>query len=484
MRIKINNGVVVSPTEVYKADIGIEDGIITKIEQKAKTDASDLLVDFNADNVIDADNQYVLPGGVDVHTHFDMPFGGTVTADNFYTGTVAAACGGTTTIIDFAIQNKGESLKKTLDTWHKKAANRAVVDYAFHIAITDVTDTILSEIPSIIDEGVTSFKLFMAYKGSIMVSDESIDKVLKKSGQLGFLTMLHCEDGEKIDKLVKKMLARGETATINHALSRPTELEVLAIARAMQLATKSNGNLYVVHLSSEEGLKIIKKTQETNKNIFVETCPQYLILAIDKYTDKPEKKGDADREDRLPDDFEGAKYVMSPPLRGRHNLLALWNGIKDGSVNVVSSDHCAFNFNGQKSLGLNDFSKIPNGIPGVETRLNLLFEEGVNGKRININKLVDVFSTTPAKLFGLYPKKGEVKIGSDADIVIFNPVKRFTLKSIKLHQDVDYCPFEDYKGNGKISYVISNGEIIVKDHVFCGTRGSGKFLKRDKITFK
>src|SRR3989339_1041845 len=483
MQIKILNGTMVTSAEVFKADIGIENGVITKIERKSKTANADLLPEFEADNVIDAKDQYILPGGVDVHTHFDMPFGGTVTADNFYTGTVAAACGGNTTIIDFAIQNKGETLKQILDNWHKKSETKAVIDYSFHIALTDVTDNIISEIPDIINQGVTSFKLFMAYKGSLMSSQETIGKILAESGKLGFLTMIHCENGEEIDKLTKELLSNGKTSPFYHSLSRPADSEEYAVSQAIKLASDNSGNLYVVHLSSEGGLKNIKKTLLGNKKVFAETCPQYLTLSIDKYTETPNTpliKGNKD-DINIPSEFEGAKYVMSPPLRGKYNLSALWDGVKNGAINVVASDHCAFNFRGQKTLGLNDFSKIPNGIPGVETRLYLLFNAAIKDKHIDINKLVDVFATAPAKLFGLYPKKGEIRIGADADVVIFNPNKKLHIKRIKLHQDVDYCPFEGYKGTGFISYVIAHGKIIVRDRAFCGAKGSGKFLKRNKF---
>jgi dihydropyrimidinase len=477
MKLKIRNGLVVTSSETFKADIGIEDGIITKIERKAQSASADSLPEFQADEVIDADGKYVLPGGVDVHTHLDMPFGGTVTADNFYTGTVAGACGGTTTIIDFAIQNKGETLKTVLENWHQKAKNISVVDYSFHIAITDLNEGVLSEIPRIINEGITSFKLFMAYKGSLMTASENISRVLAESSRLGFLTMLHCEDGDKIDELIKDFLFSGNTNPLYHSLSRPAELEEKAVSDALKLQEQTKGNLYIVHLSSEGALKQIRKHKG---RVLTETCPQYLVLSIDKYTEKPDKQ--VRERNRflcgIPDDFEGAKYVMSPPLRGKHHLNALWEGIKDNTISIVSTDHCAFNFYGQKTLGLGDFSKIPSGIPGIETRLFLLYNEGVMGKLITINKLVDVFATVPAKTFGLYPKKGEIAIGADADIVIFNQDKKLVIKSIRLHQDVDYCPFEGYRGKGGISYVISRGEIIVRDRAFSGKKGRGKFLSR------
>ncbi|MDI6787601.1 MAG: dihydropyrimidinase [Planctomycetota bacterium] len=483
MKMKILNGIVVTSAESFKADIGIENGLITKIERKSKTAVADLLPEFSADEVINADGKYVLPGGVDVHTHFDMLFGGAVTADDFYTGTVSAVCGGTTTIIDFAIQNKGEGIKDALDKWHKKATNRAVIDYSFHIAITDVTDKIISEIPQIINEGITSFKLFMAYKDTLMSSEENISRILSESGRLGFLTMLHCEQGEEIDRLTKELLADGKTTSFYHALSRPADSEESAVLKSIEMTRKSKGNLYIVHLSSEGGLNQIKKSFVQNQSVFAETCPQYLVLSMDKYLATPSasfikgRKG----EIRLPTEFEGAKYVMSPPLRGRHNLSALWKGIKENFVRVVSTDHCAFNFYTQKTLGLKDFSKIPNGIPGVETRLYLLFNEGVIKKRITINKLVDIFATAPAKLFGLYPKKGEIRLGADADLVIFDPSIRLHLKSIKLHQDVDYCPFEGYKGKGKVFCVLSKGKIVVREKAFCGKKGDGEFIKRNKF---
>lgn len=483
MKIKIINGTIVTTQDAFKSDIAIENGIITRIERKSKTASADLLPELEADQTIDAKGQYVLPGGIDVHTHFDMPFGGTVTADNFYTGTIAAACGGTTTIIDFAIQNKGQTLKQTLDNWHKKAAGQAVIDYSFHIALTDFNDAVMTEIPEALNQGVTSFKLFMAYKGNLMTGDEAIAKILAESGRLEFLTMIHCEDGEAIDNLTKEFLTSGRTSPFYHALSRPIEAEESAVARAIKMAANSKGNLYIVHLSSEGGLKNIKKTLMENKKVFAETCPQYLTLSIDKYTEpvnKPLIKG-AKGNINLPPEFAGAKYVISPPLRGKYNLAAIWDGLKKGSINTVASDHCAFNFHTQKTLGLNDFSKIPNGMPGVETRLYLLFNEAVKNKHLTLNKLVDVFATAPAKIFGLYPKKGEIRIGADADMVVFDPNKKLHLKAIKLHQDVDYCPFEGYKGKGAISFVIAGGRIVFKEHAFCGVKGAGKFLKRNKF---
>ncbi|MBI4711849.1 MAG: dihydropyrimidinase [Planctomycetes bacterium] len=464
--ILIKNGTIVTADKTFQGDIAVTGSKISAVSPKSQVN--------DPKNTIDATGKYVFPGGIDVHTHFDMPFGGTVTADDFFTGTVAAACGGTTTIIDFAIQSKSGSLKQALDEWHKKADGNAVIDYSFHLAVTSVNDSVLKELDEIVKAGVTSVKLFMAYKGTLMVDEDELLKVLNRAKELGILVMVHAEDGNAIANLTSKLLSEGKTAPFAHALSRPAELEESATARVITLAATAGTPLYIVHLSAKGALGHIRLAQANNQSVYAETCPQYLFLTDGKYN----QDGSAEKR------WAGAKYVMSPPLRSKENIRALWGGLQDGSISVISSDHCSFNFKGQKELGKSDFTKIPNGISGVETRLALLYSSGVAGKRITINKLVDLFSTTPAKLFGLYPRKGEIREGSDADIVIFDPSKRFSIKAYRLHQNVDYCPYDGYKGQGAVEYVISRGKIIVKpisaakDNTFVGKKGEGEFLRR------
>lgn len=455
MKTKIINGTIVTAKKILKSQILIDNGRIRKITPH---------ITENVDEVIDAYGQYVLPGGIDVHTHFDMPFGGTVTSDDFYTGTIAAACGGTTTIIDFAIQGKDKSFKETLQTWHQKAGDKSVIDYGFHLAVTDLSRNIWNELPEIISGGVTSLKVFMAYKNVLMINDESLFKLLLKSKELGFLVMVHAENGDVIDALTKQLLSEGKIQPIYHALSRPPELEEEATNRAITMAGLAKAPLYIVHLSSAGALDKVRLARLKHQSVYAETCPQYLILSIDDYR-KP--------------DFQGAKYVISPPLRDKSYQSQLWNGLAKDDLQVVGSDHCAFNMKVQKELGRHDFSKIPNGAPGVETRLPLLYSEGVAGKRISLNRFVDIYSTTPAKLFGLYPQKGEIAVGSDADIVIFNPKGKSTLKAKELHQKVDYCPYEGKKIKGSISRVLSRGRTVVINNNFIGNRGDGKFLKRN-----
>ncbi|MFH1228414.1 MAG: dihydropyrimidinase [Planctomycetota bacterium] len=457
MDIKIRNGMVITSTKTFKADIGIDKGKVTKISPQIKEEAV---------QEIDASGKYVIPGGVDVHTHFDMPFGGTVTADNFYTGTVAAACGGTTTVIDFALQQKSHSLKEAVEIWHGKAKDKAVIDYSFHIAITEINNKTMDELSELMKSGITSVKMFMAYKDSLMVDDATIYAIMAINKKLGLLTMLHCENGAVIDFLQKEFLANGKTRPIYHALSHPPELEDEAVNRAIILARMAEAPIYIVHLSSIGALEEVKLARLNKQPVFAETCPHYLSLTFDKYKTK---------------DFESAKFVMSPPLRPKNHIPALWKGIEGGHIQAVSSDHCSFNFGYQKELGSEDFTKIPNGVPGVETRLSILYNEGVVAKRISLNKMVDIFATAPARIFGLYPEKGDIIMNCDADIVIFDPNRRFSRKAHKLHHNVDYTPFEGYRGQGAVSNVIFKGKIIVKDKSFIGNKGDGVFVPRGKF---
>jgi len=454
MEIKIVNGTIVTPTDTYRADIGIEKGKIVEIAKEILDGAKE---------VIDAKGAYVFPGGIDMHTHLDMPFMGSFSSDDFETGTIAAAHGGTTCIVDFAIQGKGQSLRETLNTWKAKAKGKAVFDYGFHVAITDLTEEVLNEISSAVAEGVTSFKTFLAYKGTLMIDDGALFRILQKSREAGALVMIHAENGDIIDLLVKDLLAQKKTAPKHHALSRPPEAEAEATGRAIAIAQMAGAPIYIVHLSCKEALDKVKEARDSGFPALAETCPQYLILSYKNY----EEPG-----------FNGAKYVMSPPLRDRSNHAPLWQGLASGDLQVISTDHCPFNFKGQKDLGKNDFSQIPNGAPGIENRLCLIYNEGVNKGRISVNRFVDLVSTTPAKLFGLFPEKGTAAVGSDADLVVFDPKERFTIAAKTNHQNVDYTPYEGYKGKGVPRVVISQGKVLVKEGKFLGQPGQGRYIKR------
>lgn len=421
------------------------------------------LTEIAAEEVIDASGMFVFPGAIDVHTHFDMPFGGTVTADDFATGTVAAAAGGTTCIIDYAIQQKGRSLKEALQTWHEKAEGKCAVDYSFHVAVTDLSEKVLKEIPSLIAEGYPSFKVFMAYKGVFQVDDATLLQLLRLAGKEGGLVLAHAENGDVIDVLTRELLAQGKVEPIYHALSRPPLAEEEAVNRFISLARLAEAPAYVVHLSTAGALAKVAQSRNEGLPVFAETCPQYLFLTIDCYREA---------------DFNGAKYVMSPPLREKGNEEALWQGLATGQLQLVASDHCSFNLKGQKELGRGDFSKIPNGAPGVETRLQLLFAGGVKKGLLKLNRFVELVSTAPAKLFGLYPRKGTIAAGSDADLVIFNPETPFTLSASTQHQRVDYNPFEGFKGKGVPEKVFCRGSLVMDKGVYVGRKGYGKFQQR------
>jgi dihydropyrimidinase len=454
MDLKIVNGTVVTANDTYRADVGIAKGKIVQIARKIKEPAAD---------VIDAKGLYVFPGGIDMHTHLDMPFGGTVSCDDFETGTIAAAFGGTTTIVDFAIQGKGMTLSKTLNTWMRKAKSKAVIDYGFHIAICHLTDKIMEEIPQMVAMGVPSFKCFLAYKGALMIDDGALYRVLQESKKAGALVMIHAENGDVLDVLIQDFLAQGKIEPQYHALSRPPEAEGEATGRGIAIAQMAGAAIYIVHLSCKEALDKVKEARDAGFPAFAETCPQYLLLSYKNY---------------LEPGFQGAKYVLSPPLRDKSNWDVLWKGLASGGLQVVSTDHCPFNFKGQKDLGKKSFAAIPNGAPGIEHRLMLLFHEGVNKKRLTMNRFVELVSTAPARLFGLFPQKGAVAVGSDADLVLFDPKAPFTIRARTQHQNVDYTPYEGFKGRGKPRVVLSNGQIIVKDGKFLGKPGNGRFLKR------
>src|SRR5215813_10455882 len=399
MRTIIKNGRIITAVDNYRADILIEDGLVSVIGAR---------LDMQADHVIDASNKLVIPGGIDPHTHMELPFGGTQSSDDFRTGTIAAAHGGTTTIIDFAVQTKGQSLISGLDTWHQKAEGKCAIDYGFHLITTDFEDNQIEEMHTLIDEGVTSFKLFMAYPGVFLVDDATIFRAMSAAGERGGLICMHAENGIVINEIIKRALEQGRTAPKWHALTRPTIAEAEGVHRAIAIAEMAESPVYIVHLSCADSLNKVREARDRGIPAFAETCPQYLFRNLDDYGDG----------------WEGAKYVFTPPLRERHNNAELWKGLKMDDLQVISTDHGPFCMKEQKELGKDDFSKIPNGAPGVENRMALVYNGGVNENRISLNRFVELTSTAAAKMFGLFPKKGTIAVGSDADIVIFDPEKK------------------------------------------------------------
>ena len=454
MSLLIKGGTVVTATDLYPGDVFIEDDRITAIGST---------LTFPADRVIDASGKYVLPGGIDVHTHLDMPFGGTTSADDFESGTIAAAFGGTTTIVDFAIQYRGQTLHHAWETWMKKAEGRAAIDYGFHMIITELSDQVEQEMDALVTQGVTSFKLFMAYPGVFMLDDATIFRALLRTAKNGGTICMHAENGGVIDVLVKRALAEGKTAPKYHALTRPARAEAEATHRAIALSEIAGVPIYIVHLSAAEALEMVAEARDRGLPAFAETCPQYLFLSYDNY----EEAG-----------FEGAKYVMSPPLRPKETQDRLWRGLAFNDLQVISTDHCPFCMKEQKTLGEGDFSKIPNGAPGIETRMSLVFDGGVRTGRISLNRFVELTATSPARIFGLFPRKGTIAPGSDADVVIFDPNRTMRLSASTHHMKVDYNPYEGREVTGMTDTVISRGRVIVDNGTFTGRAGAGAFLKR------
>jgi dihydropyrimidinase len=452
----IRNGRVVSPEKDDVADIFVEKEFIAAIGTG---------LDDHADRVIDATGKYVIPGGIDVHTHLDAPVGNTVSSDDFETGTRAAAFGGTTSIIDFATQEPGRPLKDTLEVWWKKG-EKSTLDYGLHMIITDLRAAPMDGIDEVVREGVTSFKLFMAYPGVLMVDDATILRVMRRAGELGALVCIHAENGSVIDLLVKEALAAGHTAPVYHALTRPTATEAEATHRAIALAQLARVPVYIVHVSCDESLREIARARSLGYPVFAETCPQYLFLSID---------------DLKRPGFEGAKYVLTPPLREQWNRERLWDGVQRNDLQIVSTDHCPFYFSGQKDKGRGDFTKIPNGGPGIENRLQLIYHYGVNAGRITVNRWVEVVSAAPAKLFGLYPEKGTIAVGSDADLVVWDPAKEEVISTRTHHMRVDYSMYEGFRVKGAPEIVVSRGEIIVDNEKWLGRPGRGKFVRRERF---
>ena len=460
MKVLISGGTVVNASGPFAADVLVEDETIVGLCVQGSPTSTTWAQ--SADRVIDATGQLVIPGGIDGHTHMEMPFGGTQSVDTFETGTRAAAFGGTTTIIDFAIQSKGSSLREGFDTWQAKAAGNCAVDYGFHMIVSDVNEHSLQEMNLLVDEGVTSFKLFMAYPGVFYSSDGEILQAMQQASTNGATIMMHAENGIAIDVLVAQALARGEGDPRFHGLTRPAILEGEATHRAIALARVAGAPLYIVHLSATEALDEVMVARDRGLNVFAETCPQYLFLS---------------EEDMAGEEFEGAKYVCSPPLRPRSYQSELWRGLRTDDLSTVSTDHCPFCFKEQKELGRGNFSKIPNGIPGVEHRMDLTFQ-GVNRGEISLGRWVDVTSTTPARMFGLFPKKGVIAPSADADIVIYDPNGTQTFSASTHHMNVDYSAYEGMEVKGKVTTVLSRGTAVIEGGHYVGAPGAGRFLPR------
>jgi dihydropyrimidinase len=452
----IRNGTIVTAIDTYLSDVGILGGKISTIGLNLPVDG--------AGKVIEARGMMVMPGGIDVHTHLDMPFGGTMSADDFESGTIAAAYGGTTTLIDFAIQYKGQTLRHAFDTWMKKADGKAVIDYAFHCIITDIAGAQLDEMKAFVREGVPTFKLFMAYPGVFMLDDASIFKAMGAAANSGGMICMHAENGGAIDVIVQRALAEGKRAPKYHALTRPVTLEAEATSRAIALAEIAGTPVYIVHLSCNEALEKVREARDRGLRVYAETCPQYLYLSLENM-DAP--------------GFEGAKYVFTPPLREKWHQEKLWQGLAQDDLQVVSTDHCPFCMKEQKELGKDDFTKIPNGGPGIEHRLSLVYNGGVHGGKFSPNRFVQLVSTAPAKLFGLYPRKGTVAVGSDADLIVFDPNEEQIISVQTHHMRVDYSMFEGTRVKGATKTVLSRGRTIIDNGRFTGKAGAGEFLKRE-----
>lgn len=455
MSMIIRNGTIVTAGDIFVGEIYIDEGIIKEIG---------LNLEKPCDKVIDASGKYVIPGGVDAHTHLNLDVGIAVANDDFYTGTIAAACGGTTTIVDhMGFGPKGCNLRHQVEVYHKYAKDNAVIDYSFHGVIQHVDEEILNEIQEIVEyEGIPSFKIYLTY--DYKVSDEEALKVLLRLKELGGITTVHPENNDSIKYLRQNFVKNGLTSPIYHALSRPEECEGEAVNRIINLAAIGGGApLYIVHLSSALALDYIKLAHKRGQNVYSETCPQYLLLDEERYNEP---------------NNEGLKYIMSPPLRKKENQVHLWKAIKDGHIHTIATDHCPFAFNKEKQMGKEDFTKCPNGVPGIEERIPLMFSEGVMKGRIDINKFVEVCCTNPAKIFGLYPKKGTIQVGSDADVVLIDPKKEVTLTKSILHENVDYTAYEGFKLKGYPVLTMVRGEVIARDNKFIGQKGYGRYIKR------
>jgi dihydropyrimidinase len=458
MSVLIRGGRIITAADDYVGDVYVEGERISLIGES---------LDVHADKVIDAAGKYVLPGCVDPHTHLDMPFGGTVTIDDFESGQTSAAFGGTTTHVDFIIQSQGHSFAQALETWHEKRNGKSIIDNGFHMAVTDLKEGgTLEELASLPDQGITSYKLFMAYKGALMVDDETLFRTMEVAAETGAVVMVHAENGDAIDVLVKEALAAGHTEPKYHALTRPPETEGEATNRAIQLARVAGSPLYVVHVSCREAVEPIARAREAGWNVHGETCTQYFFIDY-SYLERP--------------NFEGAKWVYTPPPRPKENQDVLWNAVRTDTLSVISTDHCAFLWDGQKTMGRDDFSKIPNGGPGLENRLHMIHEFGVRAGRITLNRMVELLCTNPAKLFGLYPRKGTIAVGSDADIVVFDPERKHVISASTHHSKSDYNLFEGTEVTGTPEVVLLRGQVLVEHDELLAEPGIGQFVRRARF---
>ncbi len=457
MSVLIKGGRVITAADDYVADVYIEGERISLIGES---------LDLSADKVIDATGKYVLPGCIDPHTHLDMPFGGTITIDDVESGQTAAAFGGTTCHLDFAIQSHGSSFGATLDEWKSKAVGKQVIDMGYHIAVTDLDEGgSLEELASLPEHGITSYKLYMAYKGGLMVDDDTLFRTMEVAAKTGALTMVHAENGDVVDILVKRAIAEGHTEPHWHALTRPPETEGEATNRAIQLARVAGAPLYVVHVTCAESVEPIRIARDKGWDVWGETCTQYFFVDY-TFLERP--------------GFEGAKWVYTPPARDKANQAVLWNAVRTNILSAISTDHCAFTLE-QKALGRDDFSKIPNGGPGIESRLQLIHQFGVREGRISLNRMVDLLATSPAKLFGLYPQKGTIAVGSDADVVVFDPDKRLTISAATHHSRSDYDLFEGTEVQGSPEVVLLRGHVLVENDKLVAKPGIGRFVARAKF---
>jgi len=456
MRTLIVNGTIVTADGSYQADVLVDGETIAQI-------GANLAATVTVERTIDATGRWVIPGGIDIHTHMELPFGGTFAKDTFETGTRAAAFGGTTTIVDFAVQSKGQALRTGLDAWHAKAEGNAVIDYGFHMIMSDVTDDTLAEMDQLVAEGVPDFKLFTAYPGVFFSPDDHIFRALQQTEKNGGLILMHAENGPAIDVVAAQLIAEGKTDPYYHGVARYPVFEGEATSRVIKLAEAAGAPIYIVHMSVVNALNVLREARDRGVPAYAETCPQYLFLSIED----------------LGNGFNGSKFVCSPPLREKDpNWDELWTALRRNDLQVVSTDHCPFDFHGQKEMGRGDFRKIPNGLPGVEDRVDLVFNGGVVGGKISKERWVEIVSTEPAKLFGMYPRKGAIAVGSDADIVVYDPERSRTISAETHHMNVDYSCYEGWEIKGGSDVVMSRGSVVVDHGEFTGRKGYGQFLKR------